>query len=138
MLRLGKLADYSLLITTHLVKNTLQPTTEEIAIALTIPLATVRKLMKPLVDAGIIASQRGARGGYKLARNPADINIAEVIQAVSGPIQITECCEKTFQCDKGNSCDLITNWQYLNNLLIKQFSEISVLAMAGDLQRRKI
>ena len=102
MLRLGKLANYGLLITTHLAKNTqgTTATTEEISTALSIPMATMRKLMKLLVDAKIVVSQREVTAGYQLANDPNQINITQMIQAVSGSINITECCEKSFQYAK--------------------------------------
>ena len=134
MLRLGKLADYGLLITTFLAKNNRQATTEEISQALKLSTATVRKLMKMLVDAKIVESHRGVKGGYCLASNPENIKITQVIQAVSGPIQITDCCDKSFECEKGAACDQVSNWQYLNELVIKQFSNISVSDMTGDLR----
>ena len=137
MLRLGKLADYGLLITTHLAKCELQATTEEVSIALKIPMATVRKLMKLLVDADIVISQRGAKGGYRLAMSPENINVTQVIQAVGGPINITECCDNSYSCNKKDSCDLISNWQFINDVVIKQLNQISLSDMLGDLQSQR-
>lgn len=135
MLRLGKLADYALLIATHLATDDLQATTDELADALQIPKATVRKLMKQLVDAGIVASLRGMKGGYRLSRPAIEINIYQVLEAVSGPLCLTDCCDRKFRCDKGKRCTLITNWQYLNEQVKQQFSTISVKDMTANLSR---
>ncbi len=136
MLRLGKLADYGLLITTFLAKSDQQMTTEEVSNAIQLPLATVRKLMKLLVDAGIVVSQRGAKGGYQLASNPVDINIVDIIEAVDGPVMLTECSQEGNCCGRSANCNLSSNWQYLNKLVIQQFSDVSIYDMLGDLSQR--
>jgi FeS assembly SUF system regulator len=135
MLRLGKLDDYALLIATHLSRADLQATTEEISSTLKIPKATVRKLMKLLVDGGVVTSLRGIQGGYRLAEHPSEISVYEVLQAISGPICLTECCEKPHHCDKRKSCPLPTNWQYLNEQVRNQFSSITLQDMTGELRR---
>ena len=56
-----------------------------------IPLPTVTRILKMLSSEGLLESQRGAQGGYTLTRNSTDISVAEVIEAMEGPIAITEC-----------------------------------------------
>ena len=89
MIKIGKLADYALLITDHLVATTDSLCTNvELSRATHLPIATVRKLLKKLVDAGIVTSYRGINGGYRLSTSPEDIAIAQVITAIEGPISI--------------------------------------------------
>ena len=91
MLRLGKLPDYGLVIATIFVDAEGLLTTKQVVQRSKIPLATVRKLLKYMVDAGLINSFRGNRGGYKLARQASEISVADIIQAIDGPISLTDC-----------------------------------------------
>ena len=91
MIRVGKMADYGLLVTNELAKiNGELMKTEDIANRVQLPLTTVRKILQHLVDAQVVQSYRGINGGYRLAKPASDINIAEVIVAIEGPIAITE------------------------------------------------
>jgi FeS assembly SUF system regulator len=131
MLRIGKMSDYALLLTNHLVGTTDSLcTTEDIVVACRLPLATVRKLLKKLVDAQIVNSYRGVRGGYRLAREPKDITIAEVIGAIEGPIALTECTQLQNDCSLAADCELRQNWNYLNQMVATLFSNISLAQMA--------
>ncbi len=131
MLRIGKMSDYALLLTNHLVgKTDTLCTTEEIVVACRLPQATVRKLLKKLVDAHVVVSYRGVRGGYRLAREPKDITIAEVIVAIEGPIALTECTQIRNDCSLAVDCELRQNWNYLNQMVATLFSNISLAQMA--------
>jgi FeS assembly SUF system regulator len=138
MLRLGKLADYGLLITRLLAEQSGQLTTGEIVRETRIPLPTVRKLLKFLVDAGVVESSRGLKGGYRLAADPADISIVEVIQAIDGPIAITDCNKEGACCDLVDSCDLRDNWKFINGILIEQLQQISINDMRKNLKKADI
>ena len=135
MLRIGKMSDYALLLTNHLVGTTDSlRTTEDIVNASRLPLATVRKLLKKLVDAEIVVSYRGVRGGYRLAREPLDITIAEVISAIEGPIALTECAQQQGDCNLAADCDLRQNWNYVNQMVATLFNNISLAQMAASMQ----
>ena len=138
MLRLGKLADYGLLITRLLAEQSGQMTTGEIVQETRIPLPTVRKLLKYLVDAGVVESSRGLKGGYRLGGDPADISIVEVIQAIDGPIAITDCNKEGVCCDLVDSCDLRDNWQFINSILIEQLQQISINDMRKNLKKADV
>lgn len=134
MLRIGKLADYALLIVDCLAKQSQQLTTEAIANHVNVPLATVRKLLKLLVDAGLLRSQRGLRGGYRLAR-PADrISVADVIRAVEGPLGLTQCAQDEERCDISSDCELKHNWHYINDIIQRQLERITIADMGGDMR----
>ncbi|MGA0001907.1 MAG: SUF system Fe-S cluster assembly regulator [Steroidobacteraceae bacterium] len=104
MLRISKLTDYA---TVLLAALSAQPQALHSASGLAdrtgIGAATVSKLLKELHRAGLVSSTRGARGGYQLARPPAHISAAEIIDAVEGPVALTECaihgghCELVFE-----------------------------------------
>jgi len=133
MVRIGKLTDYALVITNHLVATANQLCTiDEIGQATHIPLATNRKLLKKLVDAGIVSSFRGSRGGYKLSKPANSISVADVINAVEGPISLTECATKKSACKISQSCSLKENWRFLNNFFLQNLQKISLYDMSQN------
>jgi len=134
MLRIGKLADYALLIVDCLAKEAGQLTTDGISGRTGVPLPTVRKLLKLLVDAEILRSQRGARGGYRLARGADSISILEVLEAVQGPPGLTQCVQSETDCDLASDCELKDNWNFISDLIQRQLEEISIADMGGDLR----
>jgi FeS assembly SUF system regulator len=137
MLRVGKMTDYALLLTNQLVKSGDElNTTEQLAKATHVPLATVRKLLKLLVDAGIVTSYRGANGGYCLANDPAKLTIADVISAIEGPIALTECSTQQSVCDLASTCGLKTNWSYLNQIVTNMFEQITLADMSCSIDKR--
>jgi len=131
MLRIGKMADYALLITNHLVSSNNQlQTTETLAKATYLPVTTVRKLLKQLVDAGIVNSYRGIKGGYVLAQNPEVLSVADVVVAIEGPISLTECSTDKGECNLTGKCRLKTNWNYLNVVVSNILKQISLADMS--------
>ena len=95
MIRLSKLADYGIVIVTHLAREPARfQTAPEIAVATQMPQPIASKVLKMLTRADLL-SHRGAHGGYGLARAPGTITVAEVIEALDGPIAITTCLEPT-------------------------------------------
>jgi FeS assembly SUF system regulator len=93
MIRLAKLTDYGLVLMTCMARkhhHTLH-TARGLASESKLPLATVSKLLKMLLQGGLLISRRGINGGYVLARQAAAISVAEIIVALEGPIALTEC-----------------------------------------------
>lgn len=120
MLRIGRLADYGILILYQLGRvRPARLSMDSIAELTHLPLATVRKVMKYLVDAELVVSKRGPNGGYQLARPPAQISIASGIAAVEGPIALTECCTASSNCELHDRCDLAERWPGVNAILMR-------------------
>src|SRR5947209_19792242 len=103
MIRLGKLTDYGLVLMTHIAQNhdRLLHTARDLAVESRLPLPTVSKLLKELLQGGLLVSHRGIRGGYSLARKPREISVVAVIAVLEGPITVTECSP-----DISGLCDL--------------------------------
>lgn len=134
MLHIGKMADYALLITNQLVAASDQlSTTEALADATQLPLATVRKLLKKLVDTGIVKSQRGVKGGYTLAKDPVLISVADVLTAIEGPIGLTQCAIQQEACDLSTRCSLKSNWGIVNGIVTHVLKQISVFDMSENI-----
>ena len=123
MLRMSKLADYAFVILSHMsLKSTEKWSASVLAAETTLPLPTVAKLMKVLAKNGIVVAQRGAAGGYSLSRKTKDISIAQIIEAVDGPIGLTECAGKakgktTCDCAMQTACPTRAKWGRVNRAL---------------------
>lgn len=122
MLRLSKLTDYALLMTDYLAKRRDSLSSmSDISKQTRVPRATVRKILNRLLDAGIVRSVRGIHGGYQLADTPDRISIARVIDAMEGPLAMTECNQPGSLCSMECHCQLRGNWiqinRWVNNLL---------------------
>lgn len=135
MLRIGKLADYGLLIADCLASEPEQMTTEAIVQHTGLPDATVRKLLRLLVDAGLVSSRRGLKGGYRLSREASRISVAELIAAIEGPIGLTECSQPDDHCSLSAGCGQRANWNVINDLINRQLATITLADMLGDLSR---
>lgn len=136
MLRIGKLADYGLLIADCLAREPAQLTTEAIIRETSLPEATVRKLLRLLVDAGLVQSRRGLHGGYRLGRAADRISVAELIAAIEGPIGLTECTHAEDHCTLSPGCGMRSNWHVINDLINRQLATITLADMCGDLSHR--
>src|SRR2546426_9694943 len=103
MIRLGKLTDYGLVLMTHIAQNHDRSlhTARDLSVESRLPLPTVSKLLKELLQGGLLVSHRGIKGGYSLARKPREISVAEIIAVLEGPIALTEC-----STDISGLCDL--------------------------------
>ena len=98
-----------------------------------IPLPTVAKLMKSLNKGGLVVSQRGAGGGYVLGRQPAEITVADVIQAVEGPIALTACADTSDEsCGIQSVCPVQGKWNKVNTAVRAALNEVTLADMAED------
>ena len=79
-----------------------------------IPAPTVAKLLKTLTRGGLLESTRGAHGGYRLVRAPAQVSVAEVIRALEGPIGVTECSIHEGSCGIESQCGTRNGWRLIN------------------------
>jgi FeS assembly SUF system regulator len=115
MIILSKLADYGVIVATHLA---LTPDRQEnatsVAAATRLPLATVAKLLKALAHAGVATATRGAAGGYRLARPAGAISVAEVVAAIDGDIGLTQCSIHVDECTHTNYCPTRPHWAAIN------------------------
>lgn len=132
MIRLSRLADYGIVIMTHLARQAeRQFATPEIAQATQVPQPTTSKLLKVLARAELLTSHRGAHGGYSLARSPEAISVADVIEAVDGPIALTACTEVGVNdCGIERLCPARTNWQRINRAIREALAGISIAEMS--------
>ncbi len=128
MLRISKLTDYGTVVLAHLaIDDGLVVSAADIAGATGIGLPTVSKLLKTLARAGLVTSTRGTNGGYKLARSPRAISAADVIDALEGPVSITECSSVDSQCEHEGICSVGGTWQRINVAIRRALDEVSLV-----------
>ncbi len=127
MLRISKLTDYGTVLLAHLATNRGSVcSAAEVATATGIAMPTVSKLFKSLGRAGLVVSTRGANGGYQLSRAPSDISAADVIDALEGPVSITECSASDSQCEHEGVCSVGGAWQRINVAIRHALDEVSL------------
>lgn len=142
MLRLSKLTDYAVVVLIRLSEggDAQRPCVEAggeavqtspgIAGATGVPEPTVAKVLKALTAANLVASQRGARGGYRLLQPLEQITIADVITAIDGPIALTACVEgATGACDVQNMCAVKGRWDLVNDAIREALGAITLADM---------
>lgn len=132
MIRITREADYGILLMTGLAQADGQPrSAAALAQRRQLPLPMVSKILKTLARAGLLVSQRGAQGGYSLARPPADISAADIIGALEGPIAITECSGESHDgCSRLDHCEVSGHWPRINQVIYAALQNISLLEMS--------
>lgn len=128
MLKLSRLADYAIVILVKLGEQAGVVTSPTLAAITGVPEPTVAKVLKVLSAHGFVLSQRGAKGGYRLARPLVDISVASVITAVDGKIALTACVDGG-ECDTGVSCGLCGSWDTINQAIRTTLEGISLESM---------
>ena len=132
MIKLSRMADYGMVLMVELARSGARNATAvELARATVLPQPTVSKLLKQLSAAALLTSRRGASGGYGLARDAADISVAEIISALDGPIALTECMTHDgIVCEIEALCPTQTNWRRINDALVNAMESVSLADMA--------
>ena|SRR6478735_1995947 len=136
MLRLSKKSDYALIAMKHLATRPDgggSASAREISESYDIPLELLAKVLQRLVRARLLASVQGTRGGYRLGRNAALISVADVIQAVDGPVTVTACSTDDHNCDQYTKCSIRDPLWKIKNRIVDALSTVSVAEMAADI-----
>ncbi len=131
-MRISKLTDYATVILARLAA---QPgrrcTAAQIALETHLAPPTVSKLLKQLHRQGLVASTRGPAGGYLLARPAAEISAVHILDAMEGPVALTECSSAESQCGIEHTCLVAGPWQRINLAVRRSLQEITLLELAG-------
>ena len=132
MLRISKLTDYATVILVRLAAEPARRLTAgQLALATHLAAPTVSKLLKQLHRRGLVNSTRGLHGGYLLARPPIEINAAQILDALEGPVALTECASSDSHCCIESSCLVGRAWQRVNLAIRRSLQEITLLELAG-------
>ncbi len=134
MIKLSKMTDYAVILLVDMASRN-----HELVNAITLaestklPEPTVSKILKALARFDIIASTRGANGGYALNRQPTEVNMADIITALEGPIALTDCVEgKLSGCDRAENCTMKGKWNPVNQAMQSALENVSLQQMMGS------
>ena len=135
MLKMSRLTDYGTMVLSFLAVNPTQMlSASDLARHTHLALPTVSKLLKLMARAGLVVSARGAKGGYQLSRAPDEISAADVIDALEGPVAITQCSGSVGHCQLEDICGVSSSWQKINVALRRALDDVrlSHLAFPGS------
>jgi FeS assembly SUF system regulator len=132
MLRVSKLSDYATVLLGLLADapDRVRPA-KDLAEAAHLELPTVSKVLKMLSTGGLVVSQRGVSGGYRLSRPPAAISVAQIVEAIDGPIGMTECSVQRGQCSHETHCGVRGPWLRISQVVVGALREMTLAEMIG-------
>ncbi len=133
-MRLSSLADYAVVMMSAAARHcggVARLNATVIAEETGVPLPTVQKLVSRLSAAGLIESTRGTGGGVRLSRPPSSISLADIIEAVEGPIALTSCVDGALQdCCVGDSCRVKPHWNIVNSAVRGALADVSLASLS--------
>ena len=136
MLRLSKKADYALMAMKHLaIKSDSGPSStsaREIAEQYDIPIELMAKVLQRLARSGLLTSHQGTRGGYTLSRSTASISVADIIQAIDGPLTVTACSTDAENCGQYSKCSIRDPLWRIKDRIISALATCSLQEMSAD------
>jgi FeS assembly SUF system regulator len=137
MLRISKLTDYAVVLSTELASTTSPRSVTRLSASTGVPAPTTSKVLKSLTRAGIVESVRGKAGGYRLARGAGEISVAELIRAIEGPIAVTECADENdgHICSIQEDCGVRANWQVINRAVEDALEKVRLSDMTRSEQK---
>ena len=133
-MRLSSMADYAVVTMSAAARHCggMRVSAAELAAETGLPVPTVQKLVSRLTAAGLLRSTRGVGGGLKLARPAAAITLADIIEAVEGPIALTQCVDDArADCGLDACCSVKPHWPIVNEALRGALSQVSLIRLAA-------
>lgn len=124
-LRMTRRAEYATMILYHLtcLAEDQRAHSDAIAEALRIPPSSTKLVIRQLSLSGLLLTTRGSRGGVSLARDPADISVLDVVQAIDGPIVLHECSTDHGDSESSEDCPLCQVWHEARAALVNRLSK---------------
>ena len=131
MLKISKRVDYGLMALMHLAQNPDRAacSAREISETYRIPAELMAKILQKLVKKGVLVSQQGISGGYSLARSASAISAASVIEAIEGPLSMTNCVSGENYCTQFDRCNVKTPLQRLHDGVIQMLGQLTIEQM---------
>ena len=138
MLRFSKKADYALIALMDLASHSagVSSSAREIALRYDVPVELMAKVLQRLVKIGLVASQHGTRGGYYLAKPAERISVADVIEAIDGPVLVTACSDEDETCDQYNKCNIRDPLWRLKDRIVQSLASFTVEELASETGRQ--
>lgn len=133
-MRLSSMADYAVVTLCAAARHCgrARVSASQLAQETGLPTPTVQKLVSRLTAAGILQSSRGVGGGLKLARPAASITLADIVEAVEGPIALTACVEQgRHDCTLEKGCSVKPHWPIVNEALRSALAGVTLSRIAA-------
>jgi FeS assembly SUF system regulator len=126
--RLSKTTDYGIVLMAQLAdeREGDPQNARELAAASDLPVPMVSKVLKALAREGLLVSQRGAKGGYCLARAPEDLTVSEMIRVLEGPVALTDCAIGPSRCEHETMCAVREPWQQISRVVERALSDVTL------------
>jgi len=133
-MQITRQADYAVRAVLHLARvgNSERSATSTVAKEQNIPPSFLAKIISQLSIAGLLHTSRGARGGVTLAREPRDITLLEVVEAIDGPIQLNECVGNSGVCSFDENCPIKPVWCDAQEELVKRLKNTNFAQMIAQ------
>ncbi|RST29653.1 SUF system Fe-S cluster assembly regulator [Sphingomonas ginkgonis] len=135
-MRLTHLADYAVVILTAAARRPAgeRLSATELAGETGVPLPTAQKVMGRLAAAGLLSSVRGAAGGFALSRPGAEISLADIVEAVEGPIAMTQCCgsDEASDCALDTHCRVKPHMTIVSSAVRGALGAVSLQSLASE------
>ncbi len=136
MLRVTKLTDYATVVLTALAARPAEVLSAAgLAEQAGLETPTVSKVLKPLAQAGLVEGFRGVNGGYRLARAADAITLVEIVEAMEGPLGMTECSLHAGACGIESSCGVRASWRRINDVVAEALRAVTLADMLAPAPR---
>ena len=134
MLRLSKKVDYALIALMHLAHQGQEGawSAREIAKGCGLPPDLLAKILQKLAREGIVVSHQGTKGGYSLGRPAERVAVVSVIEAVDGPLSLTQCFTDEGTCDQFDTCSVKSPLQRLNDRVLRMLSGVTLAKICEE------
>ncbi|HOO81136.1 MAG TPA: SUF system Fe-S cluster assembly regulator [Alphaproteobacteria bacterium] len=130
MIKISRLADYAVVTLAELAQQKTPVSAVVVAGQTRLPEPTVAKVLKLLAKAGLVQSIRGVNGGYQLKKPPAQIDVAQIVAAIEGPVSLTACVEgSTDICNYQKHCSVKGRWDDVHSTLRKALESVTLADM---------
>ena len=136
LFRLSKITDYGVVLLAHLASRNADADPQsphaarEVALEVDLPLPVVSKVLKSLARQGLLESHRGSKGGYSLTRSAAEITVSEIVDALEGPVALTECNLGPHRCEHEVGCRVRGPWQVINRAVQTALDRVTLADIA--------
>jgi FeS assembly SUF system regulator len=133
LFRLSKITDYGIVLLAHLasVDDDHPRNARELANEADLPHPVASKILKSLARRGLLTSHRGSKGGFSLVRPADQIHVAEIIEALEGPVALTECSVSIDACSHAPRCRVRDPWQIINRVVQDSLTQITLADLAS-------
>jgi Rrf2 family protein len=137
MLRLSKKVDYALIALMHLAHQDQAGdggawSAREIAKGCGLPPDLLAKILQRLAREGIVVSHQGTKGGYSLGRPADQIHVVSVVEAVDGPLSLTQCFTDDGACEQFDTCSVKSPLQRLNDRVLQMLGHVTIAQICEE------